>query len=157
MKRRWVLKEKVPADFTSQFPEYPDVFLQVLHNRGIKDKDSAGSFLNPEFGLKIYDPFLLADMKAGVECVLKAIESREKITVYADYDADAVTAAAIMLRAMHMLGGEADYYIPDRFSEGYGINLQALSEISKRGTKLIITVDCGVTAVDEVELGKKDR
>ncbi len=155
MKRKWILKESVGDDVVTKFPGLPKALLQVLFNRGLKDKESIDFFLNPVYENEIYNPMLLPDINPGVERTLEAIKNKEKITVYADYDADAVTAAAVMIRTLRALGAEIDYYIPDRFAEGYGMNVEAMREISKRGTKLVITVDCGITAAPEVEAARE--
>ena len=150
MKRKWVVKKSIPDDFILQHAQYPKSLLQILYYRGLKDAHSIELFLRPPYGDVIYDPFLLPDMRAGVERVIRALESKEPITVYADYDADAVTAAAVMIRTLRAFGADVSYYIPDRFAEGYGVNAEAIKEIAKRGARLIITVDCGITAVEEV-------
>lgn len=154
-KRIWKLKEQAPDDFITQFSDVPEPLLQVLFHRGLKGKKDIDFFLKTPYETDIYNPDLLPDIKEGVERVLHALEKKEKITVYADYDADAVTAAAVMIRTLKALGAKVDYYIPDRFSEGYGINSEAIREIAKNSTDLIITVDCGITSVEEVEVAKQ--
>ncbi|OGE85072.1 MAG: single-stranded-DNA-specific exonuclease RecJ [Candidatus Doudnabacteria bacterium RIFCSPHIGHO2_02_FULL_46_11] len=154
MPKKWILKDQISDNVIREFPDIPKALLQVLFNRNLKSREEIQFFLDPQYENTIYDPFLLPDMEKGIECTLDAIKNKQKLTIYADYDADAVTAAAVMIRALRALGAEVDYYIPDRFAEGYGVNAEAIKEIAKRGTKLIITVDCGVTAVDEVEVAK---
>ena len=114
------------------------------------EEEQKRQFLDPRYE-ESHDPFLLTDMRAAVERVEKAFLGGEKITVYADYDADAVTAAAVLLRFFEKIGyGDVDYYIPDRFTEGYGMNVEAMEVLKQRGTNLIITVDCGINAFDSV-------
>lgn len=98
----------------------------------------------------LYDPFLFEDMKVAVDRIKLAVNNNEKITVYGDYDADGITATAILCHYLKEIGANVDYYIPDRLDEGYGVNENAVEEIAKRGTNLIITVDTGITAFEEV-------
>ena len=121
----------------------------ILLNRGIDDAVAAREFLHPE-NREYYDPYLLPDMAKAVKRIRAAIEAREQIVVYGDYDADGITATTVLLRTLQQLGGWADYYIPDRFTEGYGVNLEALKRMHSRGTSLVITVDCGIKSVEEL-------
>ncbi len=127
-----------------------DIITQVLINRGITNKDIAKDFL---FGgaEKLGDPYLLKDMEKVVTRIVKAIADKEKIMIYGDYDVDGMTSSALLLRVVRDLGGVVDYYIPDRQTEGYGLNGDALTVLAETGTDLLITVDCGISAVVEVE------
>lgn len=154
MAKKWILRDKAPEEFFAELKDLPRSLVQILYHRGLREKHSVESFLNPIYGDEVYNPDLLPDIAAGVKRAVEALEKKEQITIYADYDADAVTAAAVMIKTLNAFGAKVDYYIPDRFSEGYGVNADAIREIAKRGTKLIITVDCGVTAVEEVEVAK---
>ena len=130
----------------------PDILTQLLRGRGVMSDEAAEEFLHPQYE-RSHDPNLLLGMDKAVARVRKAIISGEQITIYADYDADAVTAAAVLLRYFQKIGhSKADYYIPDRDSEGYGMNVEAVKMLAERGTKLIITVDCGINAVDAIDL-----
>jgi len=104
---------------------------------------------------RLYDPFLLKDMRRGVDRINSAIKNNEKITIYGDYDADGVTSTSILYMYLKEKYTNVDFYIPDRVDEGYGINPKALDKIKKSGTMLIITVDTGVTAMAEVEYAKE--
>jgi len=104
-------------------PEYPDLILKLLALRGITDPEKIRDFLDPDYA-KLHDPFLFQDMQKAVERIRQAIEHQEKITIYADYDADAITACAVVYLALKKLGCQPEYYIPDRFTEGYGLNLK---------------------------------
>lgn len=104
---------------------------------------------------QIYDPFILKDMDKAVNRINKAIKDGEKITIYGDYDADGVTSSTILILCIRELGGNVDYYIPDRENEGYGISESSIDIIANNGTKLIVSVDCGITAVDECEYAKE--
>lgn len=123
----------------------------LLDNRGVAGAEGA-DFFDPLYA-NSHNPFLLSDMDRAVTRIAKALEKKEKICVYADYDADAVTAAAVLLRFFQALGQtSASYYIPDRFAEGYGVSSDAISMLKARDTDLIITVDCGINAVEAVDL-----
>lgn len=125
----------------------------ILMNRGITDEKAALSFLKK--GLDgVHDPFLLNDMEEAVTRILAAVSAQEKITVYGDYDADGVTSTAVLYGFLKKIGANADYFLPDRFKDGYGLNISAINRITRNGTKLMITVDCGITSVGEVEFAK---
>lgn len=152
MKKTWLLKS-VSEDLIPQFPEYPRAILKLLAQRGITDLDLIRDFLEPDYG-KLNDPFLFKDMQKAVERIWQAIEQKEKILIYADYDADAITACSVMYLALKKAGGLVDFYIPDRFTEGYGMNVEAVVKLKERGVNLIITVDCGINAVEEAKAAK---
>lgn len=116
--------------------------------------DQIDSFLNAKIS-DLIDPFLLKDMDKFVLRVKMAIDSKEKICIYGDYDVDGITSITVMHKFLSSLGACVDFYLPDRLVEGYGINIKALDEIKKRGNTLVITVDCGITAVDEIKYAKK--
>lgn len=126
----------------------------IIANKGLKDKEEIETFLSPT-RKDFYDPFLMPDMKKAVERILKAIDNKEKITIYGDYDVDGITSSTILSRFLEERGIKADIYIPDRINEGYGLNQNAIKSIAENKTKLIITVDCGITAIKEVELAKE--
>jgi len=121
---------------------------QIIHNRGL-GADEVQRFLRPdlEFG---GDPFLLLGMRAAVDRILAAQRSGESVAVYGDFDVDGVTSTAVLVQALTMLGIKVVGYIPHRQQEGPGINLVALGTLAEQGVKLVVTVDCGITAVDEV-------
>ena len=127
---------------------------QLLINRGITDSSSATSFLTPKLS-QLLDPMLLQDMDLAVERIVAAIERQEKITVYGDYDADGITATALLLNFFSSLGISASFYVPNRFTEGYGLNPEAVEKIVGDGTELMITVDCGTSSQKEINLAKK--
>lgn len=131
------------------------VVAQILINRGILDEYTAKDFL---FGNadKIYDPFLLKDMDKAVERIAKAVNNCEKIVIYGDYDVDGITATSLMWWMLTDLNANVDYYIPERQSEGYGLNGSALENLKKNGATLIITVDCGISAFQEIALLKDE-
>ncbi len=127
------------------------VVAQILINRGVTTLEEAWAFLAGESGF-LHDPFLLRDMAKAVERIQLAISREEKIRVFGDYDADGITSTVIMLRVLKSLGAEADYYIPERLTEGYGMNPAAVQQAAEDGVNLIITVDSGISSGDEVEL-----
>lgn len=122
----------------------------VIVNRGYRCVDAAEAFIKKTQEI-LYDPFLLNDMDKAVERIIAAIKNNEKITIYGDFDADGVTSVSILMLYLERAGAQVDYYIPDRKTEGYGVTNYAIDRIREKGTELIITVDTGVTAVDEVE------
>lgn len=124
-----------------------------LISRGIRDNNEFEKFLNSNIN-DLYNPYLLKDMGKAVEKIDDVIRKREKIVIYGNYDVDGVTSTSILYRALRKLGAHVSYYIPDRLNEGYGINKDAVDYIKSLATKLIITVDCGISSVNEVEYVK---
>ena len=127
------------------------VISTILLNRGITDPQS---FITPTEGT-LLDPFLMLGMEKATERILKAIENNEKIAIYGDYDVDGITSTAIMVKFLRSHKADVMYYIPDRHEEGYGINTDAIDKIHAQGVTLLITVDCGITAVKEIDYAKK--
>ena len=126
----------------------------LLTNRGITEETKIEKFLNPKRS-DFYDPFGMPDMEKAVERILKAIEDKEQIIIYGDYDVDGITSVTVLKSFLEERGIQVNVYIPNRLNEGYGLNKTAMEEIAKKGNKLMITVDCGITAVEEVEYAKK--
>ena len=124
---------------------------RLLVNRGLDTKEKAIAFIEKSQEI-LYNPFLLNDMDVAVKRILLAIEKKDKITIYGDYDVDGVTSVSILYLYLESLGVDIDYYIPCRKGEGYGISELALQKIKENGTSLIITVDTGVTAINEIEI-----
>lgn len=122
---------------------------QLLVNRGITDPEKASAFLAPKID-QLPDPFLFKDMGQAVDRLEKAIKDQEQVLVYGDYDVDGVTSVALFIRVLgRLLPGKILYYIPKRLEEGYGLHLSSLERAASRGVKLVITVDCGITAIEE--------
>ncbi|MCX5995567.1 MAG: DHH family phosphoesterase, partial [Chloroflexi bacterium] len=130
------------------------LLIQLLHNRGITDPAQFEAFLAADERLA-NDPFLLQEMDKAVTRVLRALLGDELIAIYGDFDADGITAAVLLAQGITELGGRVISYIPHRFDEGHGLNLAALKNLKKQGVSLIVTVDCGITGVSEVEEGHK--
>ena len=135
------------------FEGMPAWFASLLSARGIRTEAEAQRFLNPSLS-DLHDPFLLPGMAKTVELLREAIEAGKTILVYGDYDADGVCASSILLEALHEEGASLAYRIPSRHSEGYGLNADAVREIAQKA-QLLITVDCGVSNVEEVTLAKE--
>ncbi|WP_078432439.1 single-stranded-DNA-specific exonuclease RecJ [Metabacillus halosaccharovorans] len=125
----------------------------LLVNRGINSVEAAQEFLDMD-SQTFHDPFLLKDMDKAVQRIQKAIHNNEHILVYGDYDADGVSSTTVLLTTLRKLGAKADFYIPNRFSEGYGPNEAAFRLAHERGFSLIITVDTGIAAVHEADVAK---
>lgn len=123
----------------------------LLCARGMTDEFEVESFL---FDTDLIDPFTLPDMDKACERINQALDNGEKITVFGDYDADGVTSTALLYSYLSSQGANVDYYIPDRAGEGYGMNCEAIELLAQRGTRLIITVDNGISAIEEVDYAK---
>lgn len=152
LKKKWLLKEIDKGrvlEISKKFGVSPLTAI-VLYNRGIREDNTIKNFLEKnQEGL--HDPFLMRDMDKAVERINAAKEAGEKITIYGDYDVDGITAIAILFKHLSGMGFSVDYYVPDRMQEGYGVNRDALDKIKESGSSLIITVDTGITAVEECE------
>ena len=130
-----------------------DIVSRLLINRGITEKEEALSFLQPTAKL-LHDPFLLNDMDKAVERIANALSSNEKICIYGDYDVDGITSVSTLYLYLKNFTENIVYFIPDRFSHGYGINESALAKIKNDGCTLVITVDTGISAINEIEYSK---
>ena len=129
------------------------IFEQILKNRGIS-KENREAFLNPNYDNQ-HDPFLLPDMEKAVKRLLVAHKKQEKITVYGDYDVDGVSASTVILTVFEKFGFKnVDYFLPDRFKDGYGMNERGVRVLADRGTNLILTVDCGSLNHAEIDFAK---
>ncbi|MBI1391011.1 MAG: single-stranded-DNA-specific exonuclease RecJ [bacterium] len=122
---------------------------RLLHQRGIRTAEEANAFLHPE-RTPIPDPFLFSEMEAAVARIQQAAKNSERVIVHGDYDVDGITSTAIMLEILWELGIEADYYLPNRLTDSYGLQVESVRRFAEEGYSLVITVDCGTTAVDAV-------
>ena len=122
----------------------------ILANRNILKEEDIRLFLNPKRN-DFYNPFLITDMDIAVNRIIKAIENKENITIYGDYDVDGITSITVLKSFLNDIGVETNTYIPNRLIEGYGLNKEAIDKISKKGCNLMITVDCGISAIEEIE------
>ena len=152
---KWVIKTQDPelVSALADSLKISPVCARLLINRGYTDPISAQAFLE-KTDSELYDPYLLCDMDKAVRRTEEALKYGEKITIYGDYDVDGVTSVSIMYMYLHEHGANVDYYIPARENEGYGLNFSAIDSIAKSGTTLIITVDTGITATEDVKYAK---
>lgn len=141
--------EETRALFVKEFKLSP-IVAQILTNRRISDLETAYRYLNPSLH-DLHSPFLMQDMKKGVERLIRAIRNKEKVAIYGDYDADGITSLAILYRFLQGILDNVIYYIPDRVSEGYSLNRMAIDRLKAQNVSLIITVDCGVSDREEIE------
>lgn len=153
MAKHWQTKSPVPKSVLEQFPEISTLQVQLLYNLGLSDPGRVDWFLNPDYH-NLYDPFLFTQMQVAVDRTWEAIDKGQKILIYGDYDADAVTANAVLTQTFRYLGVEVESYIPDRFAEGYGLNVEAFQAFKEQGIDLVITVDCGTNSVEEAKYCK---
>lgn len=151
-KKLWKIKPPDPAlqHILSRELSVSPLMAQILVNRGIYTTRSARRFLDPSLD-RLYRPQLMKDLQRAVEVTLNALSSGQKILIYGDYDADGVTGTALLVEVLENLGGRVGFYIPNRLREGYGLHEEALVSAWVDGYGLIITVDCGIAAVEVVE------
>lgn len=149
--KRWQIAPHVPEPVQQALIEFPPLLRQLLFNRGITDAESARSYILGE-PLGDTNPLLMSGMPAAVDTLHQAVQSQSPIAIYGDYDVDGVTASALLYEFLQKLGLEARVYIPNRFDEGYGVNLEAIQTLADEGIKLIITVDCGIRSTQEIAL-----
>lgn len=133
------------------------IITQILSNRGYKTTAQINTFLNPSYDEHLHDPFLLKDMDKAVARIKIALEKKENIVIYGDYDIDGLTATTLLMDYFGKLGARVTGYIPDRFEEGYGVNVDALKKLKKEGADLIITVDCGSKSIDALKWAYKNK
>ncbi len=126
---------------------------RLLVDRGITDTKQAGKFFHPQLS-DLPDPFLFRDMEIAVRRINEALGRKERIMVYGDYDVDGVTAVALVYKFLHQYSNNIEYYIPDRYEEGYGVSLQGIDHAYESGVKLIIVLDCGIKAVREISYAR---
>lgn len=152
---RWNLRPSGPAGSRAELERagLPPLCAAVLCARGVDTAPAASAFLahGPDL---LHDPFLLRDMEKAVERISRAIREQETLAVYGDYDVDGITATCLLTQFLRTLGGQVVSYIPDRTEEGYGLNNHAIDALARQGVTLIVTVDCGITAAQEVEYAR---
>ena len=160
--KQWQLYPVAPDEFLSSRPDLSPLVLQLLYNRGLQEVSALENFLHDVLpldktldivgvsDLRFYDPFLFRDMSAAVDLIISHIKKGNKIVVYGDYDADGVTSSVILFETLKILQANAEVYLPDRVSEGYGLNRGAIDQIVEQGFTLLITVDNGIRNKDEI-------
>lgn len=143
---------EIEKDVEKELLKWNPLTRRLLFNRGIKTLKDAEEFLNPSYERDVYDPFRMLHVDRGVERIYQAIKNNEKICVFADYDCDGIPGAVVMNDFFTKIGYKNfEIYIPDRHKEGYGLNKEALKEIEARGAKIIITIDLGIAAIEDVD------
>ena len=148
MVKKWEVN-KVNNEEVEQFAKkykISNLLASILVRKGIKTDEEVDKFLHPT-RMDFYNPFLLPDMEKAVKRINKAIENKEKITIYGDYDVDGITSITLLKNFFANSNIDVNTYIPNRLEEGYGLNKNAIREISYSDTTLIITVDCGITGI----------
>ncbi|MEN6445460.1 MAG: single-stranded-DNA-specific exonuclease RecJ [Candidatus Cloacimonas sp.] len=155
MNKNWLIptpssKEPIPEieSLSAEF-KLPRLVAELLYRKGFKTSAEVKEFFQPSMD-KLYDPFLFPDMEKAVQRILKAIENKEKILIYGDYDVDGTTATALLYLGLKRIGANIDFYIPHRMVDGYGLSLASLDTLKDKCASLIISVDCGVNAIEEI-------
>lgn len=153
MKKKWEYYEQ-DKELVEQIAKKHNIstlLAKILINRNIVDEEEINVFLNPKRN-NFHDPFLMLDMDKAADRIIKAIKNKEKTIIYGDYDVDGITSITVLKKFLSERGLEVDYYIPNRLEEGYGLNKDAIQEIAKQGYTLMITVDCGISGINEIEM-----
>jgi single-stranded-DNA-specific exonuclease len=158
MNRAWKIKEGYHTDMheLTEALSVSPVISTLLYQRGIRTFDQARAFFRPDLS-RLYDPFLMTDMEKAVERLQQAFKNKEKILVYGDYDVDGTTSVAMMYTFIRRYHEDVDYYIPDRYTEGYGISLAGVDYAIQHGVSLIIALDCGIKSVEKVAYASKNQ
>lgn len=146
---KWQVAAEPPADQLKHLRHLPPLIQAVLYRRGVVAESDIAEFIEPEYG-RLGDPFAFRQMRQAVDRILSAIEKKERIMIYGDYDADGVTSTAIVYEGLRAFGADIHWYLPERLTEGYGLNLKAMDSFIAAGTKLLITVDCGTSNSEEI-------
>jgi single-stranded-DNA-specific exonuclease len=146
--KRWVIAPPITSQADEALSKFPPILKQVVFNRGLGTDAEARAFLKAEPNSNT-DPLQLIGMSATVDRIRYALDHNEPVAIYGDYDVDGVTATALLVNTLQALGGDVRGYIPNRFDEGYGLNMEALDSLKAEGIKLVITVDCGIRSPDD--------
>ena len=157
MNKRWKIR-KHDFDEVSALSKklgLPPLVAALLISRGHRDEDSARKFLNPQFN-DLHDPLLLKGMREAVARILLAVANKEKVLIWGDYDVDGTTGTVLLRKVLHRLGIQTGFHIPNRFTEGYGINIPALEKAKSDGFSLVISVDCGIRSFEPLEWAKEN-
>lgn len=155
MEKKWdtpvplTSEEKAQVKALAQELKCPVIIAELLFRKGYRNTDEVSSFFNPKLE-SLHEPFLFEDMEKAVQRILTAIDNKEKITIYGDYDVDGTTATAMLYLGLKRIGGVVDFYIPHRMIDGYGLSMNSLDQLKTMNAHLIISVDCGVNAIEEI-------
>jgi single-stranded-DNA-specific exonuclease len=153
---RWVFREPTDPAKTTTLQKDNDIdplLAQLLLERGLTDKTQIERFLNPDLS-QLHDPYIMCDMTKAVKRMVTALRDGENILIYGDYDVDGITGVSLLYDGLFKLGGKISFYIPNRITDGYGVSPHGIRTAAERGVTLILTVDCGITAVDEVQIAR---
>lgn len=152
MNKKWQIYETDEKKIQELQEKYQinQLLATILVNRNITKKEEIRLFLEPTRN-DFYDPFLMTDMEKAVKRIITAIEKQEKVTIYGDYDVDGITSITVLKSFLQDRGLEVETYIPNRLEEGYGLNREAIGKIKSKECQLMITVDCGISAIDEID------
>ena len=153
MEKRWLIPPRISPEADHALGEYHPFLRQILFNRGYASADDARQFIDALLPSSAH-PLNLSGVGQAVERIRYAIDHRQPVAVYGDYDADGVTATALLVQALQKLGADVRGYIPNRFDEGYGLNNEALKSLHEEGIRLVITVDCGIRSIDEADYAR---
>jgi len=148
--KRWKIEPHISAEIEDTLHSFPPLLRQILGSRGYITPEAARAFLEAS-SPAVTDPFCMKGISEAVERLQYAIRGGEIIAIYGDYDADGVTATALLVQALNALGAQVQAYIPNRFEEGYGLNNEALASLHRQGVSVVVTVDCGIRSLPEVE------
>jgi single-stranded-DNA-specific exonuclease len=154
---KWVYNNPAPAESLRKLKDQMginDSLAQLLYDRSLVDQEVLERFINPELS-HLHSPYLMKDMDRAVKRLMKALRDGENILVYGDYDVDGITGVSLLYEALFDLGGKVSFYIPDRISEGYGLSKEGIQLAMERGVDLILTVDCGITAIEETRFANE--
>ena len=151
--KRWIIAPPLTESARAGLRDYPPIVAQLLFNRGLADRTEAEWFFSGQLS-QPDDPLLLTGMGETVERLQRAIKAGERIVVYGDYDTDGVTATALLVQVLSVLGADVHRYIPDREDEGYGLNDNALRKLKDDGARLVVTVDCGIRSLAEADTAR---
>ncbi len=157
MQNKWEFYEEYPHEVVEDIRRQllaPELIIKLLLNRGFRTFDQIQAFLKPSMD-NLHDPFLMADMDKAVDRVIEALSTKERIFLFGDYDVDGITSVSLLYLFLKDLGGDVHYYIPDRQIEGYGLSEGGIQRIVDSGGQLIISVDCGITSVEEVRIARE--
>ncbi|MFC2064928.1 single-stranded-DNA-specific exonuclease RecJ [Chloroflexota bacterium] len=150
IEKKWQIESLITPEADKELHTFPPLFRQILFNRGFATDESARDFLKAK-GPSATSPWLLSGMDLAIERIAQAINSHELIIIYGDFDVDGVTATVLLVDVLRSLGANVEAYIPNRFDEGYGLNIDALEKIHQDGCRVVITVDCGIRSLEEVK------
>ncbi len=157
-RRRWVQRRQgadpAEAETLRRSLNVSPLTARALFLRGIKTPEEGRGFLDPRLAC-LPDPFLLAGMDRAVDRLLRALDKEEPVAVHGDYDVDGISGAALLVETLRALGGKAEYFIPLRLRDGYGLSAEALKKAAESGIKVVLSVDCGVSALDEARLASQ--